>query len=341
MGAGGQYLDPQQQSHVRNLFQSYINDRIPFPVCLANLNPYIGATQALQKLDNILRTPEAPIPLGVQIARVTAKTRPWSAYEDQRLLSGIHRFGLQDWQAVSIFVGNGRSKSQCSQRWLRGLDPKISKFQWSEDQDARLLELIAIHGEKNWTRVSTELGNRCDIQCRYRFKQLQKQDGFAEKMKIAIESARSESGKCESQQPGKRSKLLQCKPVSPLRSVPLSSQIPHYQNVFSFPVSPPIRNPFPPVIPPPILSGPVVGFQTRVVPPVLHIATRPVTFAPLKADEPTLKVPRQQNLTPGEGDPTGISPQNSGMDWKGSFGSSDSTSLLFGISPMNSFKFDT
>jgi hypothetical protein len=240
------------------------------------------------------------------------------------LLAAIHRFGLQDWQSVSLFVGNGRSKAQCSQRWLRGLDPKISKFQWSEQQDAKLLQLIAVHGEKNWTKVSTDLGNRCDIQCRYRFKQLQKQDGFADKMKAAREAAKHDL----TPQPARRAKPP-AKPATPLRSVPLSPHIPQYQSIFPFPIAPPLRSVFP--------AAQVVGFQTTVVPPVLHLATRPVTFAPLKPEEPALKIPRQ----PSDGEAIGISPQNSGMDWKGAFGSSDSTSLLFGISPMNSFKFDT
>jgi hypothetical protein len=40
------------------------------------------------------------------------------------------------------------------------------------EEDTRLRELVARHGEKSWIRIASEMGNRSDIQCRYRFKQL-------------------------------------------------------------------------------------------------------------------------------------------------------------------------
>jgi hypothetical protein len=36
-----------------------------------------------------------------------------------------------------------------------------------------LIKLVAIHGLKSWVKVSVELGNRSDIQCRYQYLQIQ------------------------------------------------------------------------------------------------------------------------------------------------------------------------
>jgi hypothetical protein len=58
------------------------------------------------------------------------------------------------------------------QRWSRGLNPSISKSPWSAEEDAKLLTLVTKLGTKSWTRIASDLGKRCDVQCRYRFKQL-------------------------------------------------------------------------------------------------------------------------------------------------------------------------
>jgi hypothetical protein len=100
------------------------------------------------------------------------RTRSWTDYENQRLLAGIHRFGTDDWLSVATFVGNGRTRSQCSQRWVRGLDPRISKERWSRDEEEMLDRLVVKYGTKSWTKIASEIGNRSDVQCRYHFNQM-------------------------------------------------------------------------------------------------------------------------------------------------------------------------
>jgi hypothetical protein len=111
--------------------------------------------------------------------------RSWTSAEDLRLLSGILRFGIEDWSQIAAFVGSGRSKSQCHQRWTRGLDPRIIKATWTPQQDELLLMLVALYGQKGWTRISIGLGNRCDVQCRYRYNVLKKDSDFDAKMRAA------------------------------------------------------------------------------------------------------------------------------------------------------------
>jgi hypothetical protein len=99
--------------------------------------------------------------------------RPWSAADDDRLLAGIHREGLCNWTAVAEFVGGDRTRSQCSQRWGRVLDPTISKAPWTPQEDERLVACIRYPG-RGWMHVARAIGNRSDIQCKYRFGQLEK-----------------------------------------------------------------------------------------------------------------------------------------------------------------------
>ncbi|OHT08854.1 Myb-like DNA-binding domain containing protein [Tritrichomonas foetus] len=102
------------------------------------------------------------------------KCRNWKPCEDVRLLAGIHKFGVGDWKNISRFVGANFSRSQCSQRWCRALNPKIEKEVWTAEEQKQLLSLVERFGEHNWSVVSKNLGKRTDAQCRYRYMQIKK-----------------------------------------------------------------------------------------------------------------------------------------------------------------------
>jgi hypothetical protein len=145
----------------------------------------IGSAKPLDRIVTILQTPPTPIPDFFVESHLSnppgRKSRSWTEYEDQRLLAGIHHFGIDDWQAVASFVGNGRTRAQCSQRWIRGLDPRISKDHWTAADISKLQHLVEIYGAKNWTKIAGEMGNRSDVQCRYRYKQLKQGRGDSAK----------------------------------------------------------------------------------------------------------------------------------------------------------------
>jgi hypothetical protein len=103
------------------------------------------------------------------------KTHQWTPMEDVRLLAGVHKFGADNWSTIARFVGSNRTRSQCSQRWQRGLDPRISRSHWTKQEETTLMELVAKYGTKSWTVVSRELRNRSDVQCRYRYMQLERE----------------------------------------------------------------------------------------------------------------------------------------------------------------------
>jgi hypothetical protein len=132
----------------------------------------IGPINKIRVILEVAETPLPDLPAGSEVKSTRSTTRQWSRIEDLRLLAGIRKFGIDNWLAVAQFVGNSRSRSQCSQRWYRSLDPRISRLPWNDIDDARLLSLVEMHGEKAWSTVSTKIGNRSDVQCRFRYQQL-------------------------------------------------------------------------------------------------------------------------------------------------------------------------
>ncbi|KAK8892061.1 hypothetical protein M9Y10_029283 [Tritrichomonas musculus] len=168
-------------------FSDYLHKRITYEQCQKVLLQQIGRDDALVQLNEIMTLPEEPLVYhdqheldfgisnsndGKQVSPIRKKTRTWTGMEDKRLLAGVARYGTDNWQMVAHFVGNGRNRAQCSQRWTRGLNPKISKKNWTVEDDKQLQELVELYGDKSWTKIANILGNRSDVQCRYHYRQL-------------------------------------------------------------------------------------------------------------------------------------------------------------------------
>lgn len=145
----------------------------------------VGSAKPVQRVSEILSVGEKPLPAinekffptmhpGMTQANPRKKARAWTEQEDTRLLAAINKFGLDSWLEVTDFVGSGRTRAQCSQRWFRGLDPRISKYLWTTEEEARLVDLVKEFGDHSWTKVANALGNRSDAQCRYHYYQITK-----------------------------------------------------------------------------------------------------------------------------------------------------------------------
>jgi hypothetical protein len=146
----------------------------------------IGNSAPIEKLGRILKVSDTPLPSAEESSHLQSpmnnsrkKNEPWTDYEDMRLLAGVRKYGLEAWGTIANFVGNSRTNAQCCQRWVRGLDPRISRQPWTEAEDAKLFALVDQLGAKAWTRISAEFGNRCDVQCRYRYQQVLKKGSLA------------------------------------------------------------------------------------------------------------------------------------------------------------------
>lgn len=166
------------------MLERFISNMISFEEASAYSSSISGTSQPVEKIRDILKICTEPMPPASankppenepEVAEGSRKkSRCWTAQEDERLLAGIHRFGSDNWTSISRFVGNGRTRSQCSQRWYRGLDPHLSKEQWNVAEESLLLQLVQLYGDRSWTQIAAKIGNRSDVQCRYKYKQMMK-----------------------------------------------------------------------------------------------------------------------------------------------------------------------
>jgi len=161
------------KERVKSLFKQLIEKVINFETCKNELKKMNVSILALERLGLILNTPLSPPKKTVEIDSLKMdserkKHRHWENYEDYRLIRAFDMFG-ENWSEIAKFVGNNRTKYECSQRWKRVLDPDISKDPWTDEEEMRLRELVKEYGPKKWKIIASKMGNRCDVQCRYRF----------------------------------------------------------------------------------------------------------------------------------------------------------------------------
>ena len=121
----------------------------------------------------------------IKIMKLDSKKRNvWSIEEDNLLKSAIDIYGVSDWNVVAKYVGKGRTRSQCMQRWKRDINPMIKREKWSVEEDKKLFYLVEKYGTKSWTRISNELQTRSDAQCRFRYMKLTKNSMINDYIKI-------------------------------------------------------------------------------------------------------------------------------------------------------------
>lgn len=171
-------LSEEEKNSIRDLFSQFISDNIDFNLCAQIVKDKTGSAAPVERIREILEVPNEPLPMKdmTDESGLRKKTQQWSKAEDTRLIAGLHKYGSDNWSLVASFVGNNRTRSQCSQRWFRGLDPRISRQHWTKEEEKKLLDLIDIYGDKSWIKVASELGNRSDVQCRYHYLQLLKEN---------------------------------------------------------------------------------------------------------------------------------------------------------------------
>jgi hypothetical protein len=163
---------------------------------------HLQTTEPLTRLNEILSTAADPPPANpaqpsCAFGICRRLPRPWTATEDVRLLAAIHRHGLDNWSAVARFVGIGRDRTQCAQRWNRGLNPQISKGVWTAEEEERMLRLFAESPNQGWAQIAAKMGNRSDVQCRYRLAQMHREgkvpSPLAAQIKVRRASRRTEA----------------------------------------------------------------------------------------------------------------------------------------------------
>ncbi|KAG8896075.1 hypothetical protein FRC00_006533, partial [Tulasnella sp. 408] len=94
----------------------------------------------------------------------------WTKEEDDNLAKAVAELGPK-WSKVKQFVP-GRTGAQCRERWVNQVDPSIKRTDFTEEEDAQLMELKA--KGLDWPAIAAEIGGRTDNQCWRRWKILQK-----------------------------------------------------------------------------------------------------------------------------------------------------------------------
>ncbi|EAX91929.1 Myb-like DNA-binding domain containing protein [Trichomonas vaginalis G3] len=171
-------VSPEVEEQLRKVLHDFITGEVTYDAARDFYVKTLHSDIPVQVAHDILNVSDSPIdqpedlPESIEETSGRKKTRTWTGYEDQRLVAGIFRFGFDSWIRVANFVGGGRTRAQCAQRWTRGLNPKICKKGWTPEEDSQLLNYVRIYGNKSWAKIAHILGNRSDVQCRYHYLQL-------------------------------------------------------------------------------------------------------------------------------------------------------------------------
>ncbi|XP_011084456.1 uncharacterized protein LOC105166700 isoform X1 [Sesamum indicum] len=126
--------------------------------------------------------------------------REWTKDEDNQLRSAVEIFGESNWQLVAS-VMEGRTGTQCSNRWLKTLHPARQRVgKWTSEEDKRLKVAVTLFGPRTWKKVARCVPGRTQVQCRERWVNcldpLLNMSKWTEEEDSKLEAAIAEHGYC-------------------------------------------------------------------------------------------------------------------------------------------------
>ena len=101
-----------------------------------------------------------------RISQFGTNRKIWSTEEDETIKKLIKKVG-KNWKALSEMLGTKTGK-QIRERFINKLDPKITKQQWSDEEDRKIIELYTQIGRK-WSQISKHLPGRPQNKIKNRF----------------------------------------------------------------------------------------------------------------------------------------------------------------------------
>ena len=99
-----------------------------------------------------------------------ASRSAWTNVEDEVLKAAVSKYGLNNWARVSSLLAR-KSAKQCKERYESWIDPRISKQEWSREEDERLLHYARIFSTA-WRTIAQLMENRTAAQCIQRYQYL-------------------------------------------------------------------------------------------------------------------------------------------------------------------------
>lgn len=92
----------------------------------------------------------------------------WTEEEDDLLREAVANYGGKSWKKIAGRL-TGRTDVQCLHRWQKVLKPGLIKGPWTPEEDAKVVELVKVHGNKKWSFIARQLKGRLGKQCRERW----------------------------------------------------------------------------------------------------------------------------------------------------------------------------
>lgn len=92
----------------------------------------------------------------------------WTEEEDDLLRQAVSDFGGKSWKKIASRL-SGRTDVQCLHRWQKVLKPGLIKGPWTAEEDAKVIRLVKLHGNKKWSFIARQLKGRLGKQCRERW----------------------------------------------------------------------------------------------------------------------------------------------------------------------------
>ena len=74
----------------------------------------------------------------------------------------------KNWKAIAHHL-KGKTEVQCLHRWTKVLNPTLTKGPWTDEEDRKVVDLVAKFGAKKWSLIAQHLPGRIGKQCRERW----------------------------------------------------------------------------------------------------------------------------------------------------------------------------
>ena len=72
-----------------------------------------------------------------------ARSRMWTAEEDEMLRAGVRHYGPHNWKVIAAEHLHGeRTDVQCLHRWQKVLKPGLVKGHWTAEEDQKIIDCM-------------------------------------------------------------------------------------------------------------------------------------------------------------------------------------------------------